>query len=416
MRVISQALPQRRDLLYRTSSTVLKTAIGSQERPFSDEAYYKAPEIRERSRSVAHFYNQSAIDKAVNKPSVRLTPAAILYAGKNRDGTHILRSAQYLHKELPVRIAHRIGGFRGLPFIVGCNPTILQVHEMYIRAFNILTEFPSIHNFDDEQRYSQTLKSLLDDHKDVVSLLAEGLGESRKHIKEDNLIKIFLDRTLTSRLGIRMLAEHHLAMHEEKPNHVGIINVNFSPRKLIEKKADFVRSVCEAKYGAAPNVRLNGHLNVNFPYIAPPLDYILGEVLKNSMRATVESHLDNLNHLPDIVVTISNNDVDFVIRVSDRGGGILHSIVKKVFEYSFTTSGAITDDRVDGGLFGSITQSDYTGPAPGSMHGYGFGLPCSKAYAEYLGGTLSLETLQGIGTDVYLRLRHVDGKRESFRI
>lgn len=37
------------------------------------------------------------------------------------------RSAQYLHKELPVRIAHRIRGFRGLPFIVGCNPTILKV-------------------------------------------------------------------------------------------------------------------------------------------------------------------------------------------------------------------------------------------------------------------------------------------------
>ena len=37
------------------------------------------------------------------------------------------RSAQYLHKELPVRIAHRIAGFRGLPFIVGCNPTILSV-------------------------------------------------------------------------------------------------------------------------------------------------------------------------------------------------------------------------------------------------------------------------------------------------
>jgi hypothetical protein len=26
-----------------------------------------------------------------------------------------------------VRIAHRIKGFRSLPFIIGCNPTILQV-------------------------------------------------------------------------------------------------------------------------------------------------------------------------------------------------------------------------------------------------------------------------------------------------
>lgn len=47
---------------------------------------------------------------------------------------------------------------------------------------------------------------------------------------------------------------------------------------------------------------------------------------------------------------------------------------------------------------------------------FGFGLPTSRAYAEYLGGSLQLQSLQGIGTDVYLRLRHIDGREESFRI
>lgn len=82
---------------------------------------------RERSKTVTSFYNQSAIDVSAEKPSVRLTPATMLYAGKSPDGQHILSSAKYLHKELPVRIAHRIKGFRSLPFIIGCNPTILQV-------------------------------------------------------------------------------------------------------------------------------------------------------------------------------------------------------------------------------------------------------------------------------------------------
>ena len=48
------------------------------------------------------------------------------------------RSAQYLCKELPVRIAHRIAGFRHLPFIVGCNPTILQVVGL-LRALGCLS-------------------------------------------------------------------------------------------------------------------------------------------------------------------------------------------------------------------------------------------------------------------------------------
>ena len=48
---------------------------------------------------------------------------------------------------------------------------------------------------------------------------------------------------------------------------------------------------------------------------------------------------------------------------------------------------------------------------------YGFGLPVAKAYAEYLGGALTMESMQGFGTDVYLRLRHIDHEEyESFRI
>ncbi len=38
---------------------------------------------------------------------------------------------------------------------------------------------------------------------------------------------------------------------------------------------------------------------------------------------------------------------------------------------------------------------------------YGFGLPVCRAYAEYLGGSLTLKSLPGFGTDVYLKLAHV---------
>jgi [3-methyl-2-oxobutanoate dehydrogenase (acetyl-transferring)] kinase len=378
-------------------------------------AYTNGDIMKKEFNNVTSFYYQSAIDAAAMQPSVRLTPAAILYSGKSQDHSHILRSAQYLHKELPVRIAHRINGFRNLPFIVGCHPTILYVHELYIRAFHILSEFGPIRYLEQELQWSEALRNLLDDHKDVVTRLAEGFSECRKYVSDEGLIKAFLDRTLTSRLGIRMLAEHHLALRDEKPNHVGIINTAFSPRRLVEKKADFVRSICEAKYGSAPNVKISGHLNITFPYMQPPLDYILGELLKNAMRASMEAHLQGTN-IPDITVTIANNEHHFVLRISDRGRGIPASIINKVFDYNFTTSGSMLDECTDGGIFGQMMDTQHTGPAPGRMHGYGFGLPTSHAYAKYLGGSLTLETLEGIGTDVYLRLSHIDGKTESFRI
>ncbi|XP_036435775.1 3-methyl-2-oxobutanoate dehydrogenase [lipoamide] kinase, mitochondrial [Colossoma macropomum] len=368
---------------------------------------------RERSKTVTSFYNQSAIDASAEKPSVRLTPSTLLYAGKSPDGSHILSSARYLHKELPVRIAHRIKGFRSLPFIIGCNPTILQVHELYIRAYHMLSDFPAIKDQDTESRYSKLVQQLLDDHKDVVTMLAEGFRECRKHIQDEALVRNFLDTTLTSRLGIRMLATHHLSLHEENPDYVGIICRRLSPKKIIEKWVDFARRLCEHQYGNSPQVRINGHVAARFPFIPLPLDYILPELLKNAMRATMESHLDTPYNVPDVVVTIANNDTDFVIRISDRGGGIPHSIMDKVMDYHFSTAEQSTQDPRMSNLFNTMTNS---GPQSGPMHGFGFGLPTSRAYAEYLGGSLALQSMQGIGTDVYLRLRHIDGKGESFRV
>uniref|UniRef100_A0A8C3XTZ3 Protein-serine/threonine kinase n=1 Tax=Chelydra serpentina TaxID=8475 RepID=A0A8C3XTZ3_CHESE len=370
---------------------------------------------RERSKTVTSFYNQSAIDIAAEKPSVRLTPTTMLYSGRSQDGSHHLKSAHYLHRELPVRIAHRIKGFRSLPFIIGCNPTILHVHELYIRAFQMLSEFPPIKDQEAEAQYCKLVRQLLDDHKDVVTLLAEGLRECRKHIQDEKVIRYFLDKTLTSRLGIRMLAIHHLALHEEKPDFVGIICTRLSPKKIIEKWVDFARRLCEHKYGNAPRVRINGHVAARFPFIPMPLDYILPELLKNAMRATMESHLDTPYNVPDIVITIANNDIDLIIRISDRGGGIPHEHLEKVTDYHFTTAESSAQDPRMNTLFGSMVDMVNSGQS-GPMHGFGFGLPTSRAYAEYLGGSLRIQSLQGIGTDVYLRLKHIDGKEESFRI
>jgi len=51
------------------------------------------------------------------------------------------------------------------------------------------------------------------------------------------------------------------------------------------------------------------------------------------------------------------------------------------------------------------------------LAGYGVGLPIARAYAEYLGGSLEIRTLEKIGTDVYLTLKHIDPMEgHSFRI
>uniref|UniRef100_A0A3Q2CK06 Protein-serine/threonine kinase n=1 Tax=Cyprinodon variegatus TaxID=28743 RepID=A0A3Q2CK06_CYPVA len=135
---------------------------------------------RERSKTVTSFYNQSAIDVSAEK----VTSLLVFLWG-------------------PVR------GSLWIPL-----SSLLQ-HELYIRAYHMLSDFPQIKDQEVEARFCKLVQQLLDDHKDVVTMLAQGFKECRRHIQDETIIRNFLDTTLCSRLGIRMLATHHLALHED---------------------------------------------------------------------------------------------------------------------------------------------------------------------------------------------------------
>ena len=85
-------------------------------------------------------------------------------------------------------------------------------------------------------------------------------------------------------------------------------------------------------------------------------------------------------------------------------------------QYNFSTAEESTESLLENDIFGNILE-ECNRTTSGPMCGYGFGLPTSRAYAEYLGGSLRLMSMQGLGTDVYLRLKHFNSTGEStFRI
>ncbi|CAF1421018.1 unnamed protein product, partial [Adineta ricciae] len=166
--------------------------------------------------TVTSFYSQTDIEKLATKQSTRLTPLTMMYIGKTEDGSHLLRSAQYLHKDLPIRFAHRIDDFRNLPFVVACNPLLLELHERFIKIFHSLHSFPQIKTLEQEKVYTELLQNTLTCSSDTLPLLAEGFRESKRHIKQETLVRNFLDRALTSRLAIKMLIEHHIELRNDK--------------------------------------------------------------------------------------------------------------------------------------------------------------------------------------------------------
>ncbi|GAA52148.1 [3-methyl-2-oxobutanoate dehydrogenase [lipoamide]] kinase mitochondrial [Clonorchis sinensis] len=339
---------------------------------------------------------------------------------------------------------------------------------MYLKSFRRLTEEPPVETFDDEMRFSNLLRTILNEHSSVISMLAAGFRECRSRITDTNLITGFLNRTLTSRMATRLLAEHHLALRENRPHHVGIIDQRMALTDVVKKQIELVSGMFQLEYGMAPEVILAGQTDLVFPYIRIPLDYILTELFKNAFRATIESRCRTAGKLPPIYVTLASDEVDFWIRITDHAGGIPSDLEHAIWEYHVSTPAAAkveagweqlstkhgshsvvkepdvlppptatggalgpharlsqTDDidlplnvgtssqvLPSNKIFCSITQHQVTK----SIHGFGFGLPLSRAYARQLGGDLQMYTIRSIGTDCYLRLRHIDGKTPSFRI
>ena len=101
---------------------------------------------------------------------------------------------------------------------------------------------------------------------------------------------------------------------------------------------DQAQIVCNRQYGQTVPVEVFSQKNRSFSYIPSILRHILFELLKNSMRATVETH-ENDDELPPIKIII------------DEGGGIKRKNIHQVWDYFYTTSKIQVFDK-DGTDFG----------------------------------------------------------------
>jgi pyruvate dehydrogenase kinase 2/3/4 len=90
------------------------------------------------------------------------------------------------------------------------------------------------------------------------------------------------------------------------------------------------------------------------------------------------------------------------MKVSDEGGGIRRSHMKKIWSYLFTT--ANTKD-IDNFVINDDT-ADFSRFSP--LAGLGVGLPIARCYARHLGGDLVVMSMEGYGTDSFVYLARVE--------
>ena len=211
---------------------------------------------------------------------------------------------------------------------------------------------------------------------------------------------------------------------------------------MVEACWDRAIPLAKEAYGSScvlPDITIDGHLDATFPYILSHLQYIIGELLRNSIQAVVERRSACTDSPPPIEVLICEAPQHVIIRISDRGGGIPNEVVPKLWSFSKgprsqthlknlsqvpkmaatmqelklpnpssdkSSSSDQSKKRLYDGSLSSLTSR------PPNLR-LGMGLPMSRVYAEYWAGLLEVHSLEGYGVDAFLQISKLGNKNEQ---
>lgn len=423
------------------------------------------PAVRARAYAVAATTNtdpsvtlpppwrpSNVLDDWVAREARPISLRQLTFFGRTLTEDRLISSANYVRLELPTRIAHRLRNMQTLPYSAVTNQHISHVYELYYNAFERFRKVPEVRSLEDNDRLCDVIKMTLDEHLSVIPRLAMGILEIQNSVSGGECDR-FMNTLLRSRISRRVIAEQHLALTEtfHSPWHfpnakklpgaeddfVGEVFLKCNAKEIIEKCAQTARQLCSQAYGpkvAIPEIVLQGHLDTTFPYIPTHLEYIIGELLRNSIQAMIEQR--GFTDPPPIEVLICEAAQHVIIRISDQGGGVDREILPYLWSFAkgprrnhrLKNLGQVPRlaakmqdikpltpeiDNKSGGPSG-----DKFGNSLASLSGrppdlkLGMGLPMSKIYAEYWAGSLEIHSLEGYGCDAFLQISRLGNKNE----
>lgn len=223
---------------------------------------------------------------------------------------------------------------------------------------------------------------------------------------------------------------------------MGEVFLRCNARDVVEACWDRAITLAKKAYGSGcvlPDITIEGHLDATFPYILSHLQYVIGELLRNSIQAVVESWSARTAGPPPVEVLICEAPQHVIIRISDQGGGIPKEFVPELWSFSKGPRSQthlknlsqvpkmaatmqelkLPDTSSDrSGRCDESTTRSYDGSLssltsrPPNLR-LGMGLPMSRVYAEYWAGLLELHNLEGYGVDAFLQISKLGNKNEQ---
>ncbi|KAL9102025.1 MAG: hypothetical protein Q9163_002780 [Psora crenata] len=393
----------------------------------------------------------------VQKEARPISLRQLTFFGRTLTERRLIESANYVRTELPIRLSHRLRDMQRLPYVVVTNPHISHVYELYYKAFETLRKVTEITSVDENERYCNIVSKTLQEHLTVIPRLAMGVLECQHFMRPEETDRL-MNTLLKSRISRRVIAEQHLSLTETFTS----LHYFASVQSDVDQNADFIGQVflrCNAQevvqtcwdraiilareaYGPAralPELKLEGHLNATFPYILSHLQYIVGELLSNSLQAIIETRPEPADRPPPIEVLICEAPQHVIIRISDQGGGIPPEVVPVLWSFSKGARSQthwenlsqvpkmaatmqelkLPHPQATKSSQENITKSSYSDASLSSIASrppdlrLGMGLPMSRVYAEYWAGSLELHNLDGYGVDAFLQISKLGNKNEQ---
>jgi pyruvate dehydrogenase kinase 2/3/4 len=339
----------------------------------------------------------------------------------------------FCHRELPITVAHLIGMIDDLPNGLSAMPHVTRVRGVLTGSFSALVDTPIPTTPAHEAAFMAVLAAVDAAQTEVVQMMALGVLELRKALYKhrdalggmspnrsplhenkafqgalDGFYLLFLQYNFIS----RQMA--HLESAQEPGRiAVGNIDTEVDVFEVAEAAAAKATMICQQHYGDAPEITIKlvgGEDMVRVQHIEEKLEYILVELLKNALRATVDTHMTRnssgfvtCTDMPDIKVVIYNNASQHVtVAVEDEGGGLTRLDKRNIMSYTFTTVAKPTLSVEHDGTGGERDAPAPEPTEPTQLAGYGYGLPMSRLHARTFGGDLRLQTVEGHGTTAFL--------------
>ena len=303
-----------------------------------------------------------------------------IYYKNNKEHNMIIQS-NFLRKELPIRFSHSINILNNLPNEFKEYNDIKSINHLYLNSLNNILNANEITNKKELNNFFNCICDIKQKKYNIEHIISTSILNYNKITKKFNndINNFFL-----LRISIRSLINQHINIFSLNYTDVKESNIN----DILNNICNEVNGMCNFYYNKKIDFRIRGDENMELLYLYSYLYYILIEIIKNS----AVSHLINNIDKP-ININFFSGEEDIIIKISDNGLGFTRSNLKDVLKYSYST---YNEDKI---------TDEYEILDIPVMTGFGFGLPLSKLYCEYLGGNMHINPIDGVGTDIYIYLK-----------